>query len=45
MESRHSPVIFDVEIDDSAHGNQVLRNYKKKDFSWKEDLKMIGFLF
>jgi len=24
---------------------KFLRNYKKKDFSWKEDLKMIGFLF
>jgi len=22
-----------------------LRNYKKKNFSWKENFKMIGFLF
>ena len=32
MESGHSPVIFDVEIDDSAHGNQIFKELQEKGF-------------
>ena len=32
MESGHSPAVFDVEIDDSAHENQIFKELQEKGF-------------